>query len=427
MTFLPGDISGLQSLTDDDHLYPDHINEFRQSMLAAVVVGKTPNCQYYCDGEDDDVQLQAAIDAAELVGGIVFIKAGTYNLSTGLVTNNKGISIIGEGKCDIRSGEVGESDLGVVLNYTGAGSALKIDKDESQRFYDFKNFTIVGSSSGAKGLDLNYAPRSQFENILVTGFSNGYGIYMKNMWGSKFINCQAEYNNIGWFIDSNCHHANFFSCDALHNAYGVQNDPGNSSFDSCLWLGGTVSHNTEKGFNFNLCNSWIIDGVYSELSEVENADYLYYLDNCKYYSLRNPTILIAGSPSNTDVIHFQACSHGLTLFPVLKTTLGAGKYDIVFNNTSTNNTVIYTKDLAISDIKINLGTSLTNNIIPLYNGRFGSNTFEASNSIILDKITSINHSVATDKATLYLIQTGGKYQIKVRWPSGSAEIIKAES
>jgi len=92
-----GDVSGSTTLTDDDHLYPAHINELRHNRVPFVVVAAAGYGDYNCDGVDDDIQLQAALDALETAGGgLLFIRAGNYSLNNYLrVTSN--ITVEGEG------------------------------------------------------------------------------------------------------------------------------------------------------------------------------------------------------------------------------------------------------------------------------------------------------------------------------------------
>lgn len=53
---------------------------------------------YICDGTDDHVQIQAAIDAVELAGGgVVFIKTGTYVLGVTLTIDSANVNLLGEG------------------------------------------------------------------------------------------------------------------------------------------------------------------------------------------------------------------------------------------------------------------------------------------------------------------------------------------
>jgi len=82
MPYSSGSSSGAQILTDDDDIYPAHINELRQSRgSGSAIVGRTTGSEYYCDGTADDIQINAAIVAVNAAGGgTVFIKAGTYSI-----------------------------------------------------------------------------------------------------------------------------------------------------------------------------------------------------------------------------------------------------------------------------------------------------------------------------------------------------------
>lgn len=111
MTWTKGSSSNSETLTDDDDLYPTHINQLRESNPASAVVGTTTNCQYVCDGTADDVQIQAAIDAVNTAGGgIVHIKPGTYDQSA-VINLKTGVHLRGEGEI-------------TKLSFTGTGDAV---------------------------------------------------------------------------------------------------------------------------------------------------------------------------------------------------------------------------------------------------------------------------------------------------------------
>ena len=123
--FIPGDVDGGQILTDNDHLYPRHINEARQSRGASVVVGRTEQCEYYCDGEDDDVQIQEANESLTS-GGLIHIKNGTYNINSAIsgvsgrgIYLKDGVCVEGEGKSTILNSTV-------ILPNTGAHGQFSI-------------------------------------------------------------------------------------------------------------------------------------------------------------------------------------------------------------------------------------------------------------------------------------------------------------
>lgn len=63
-----------------------------------VTVGMTAGADYVCDGTDDDVQIQAALDAVSTAGGgKVFIRAGAYHISSTLSLTGSNVSLMGEG------------------------------------------------------------------------------------------------------------------------------------------------------------------------------------------------------------------------------------------------------------------------------------------------------------------------------------------
>lgn len=83
---------------------PSNLVTKRVAMDAIIpysyVLGRTSSSKYctaYCDGVADDVQLQAAYDAVNAAGGgIIFMRAGTYNLSTTVIPKSN-VILMGEG------------------------------------------------------------------------------------------------------------------------------------------------------------------------------------------------------------------------------------------------------------------------------------------------------------------------------------------
>lgn len=91
MTWTTGDVSNSTTLTDSDHLYPVFFNELRTSVdflhgsFATAIVARDSEAEYYCDGTADDVQIQAALTAVGITGGIVYVKEGTYDITAQLL------------------------------------------------------------------------------------------------------------------------------------------------------------------------------------------------------------------------------------------------------------------------------------------------------------------------------------------------------
>lgn len=68
--------------------------------VARVVIGNRVSAQeadYTCDGIDDDVQFQEAIDALPADGGMLYVLAGTYSFGDTVTRAIDGVSIVGLG------------------------------------------------------------------------------------------------------------------------------------------------------------------------------------------------------------------------------------------------------------------------------------------------------------------------------------------
>lgn len=76
------------------------VNGSRISRPMTKVVSTTSDGagDYLCDGTNDDVEIQAAIDAVELLGGgTVIIRRGNYSINTGILMDGGKVQVIGEG------------------------------------------------------------------------------------------------------------------------------------------------------------------------------------------------------------------------------------------------------------------------------------------------------------------------------------------
>ncbi len=139
--------------------------------------------------------IQNAIDALTNGQGLIFIKAGTYNITTGLICHYP-ITIIGEGK--------GATNLRI----TSAIDFLTIDFESAANFGDdqglsLKDLYIDGRGIGRYGIvfdggfDTNYAQNHvngcYFENISVVSFTD-YGIYENSSFGNTYVSCKIMNN-----------------------------------------------------------------------------------------------------------------------------------------------------------------------------------------------------------------------------------------
>jgi polygalacturonase len=92
------------------------------------------------DGTDDNVEIQAAIDAVVAGGGgTVFVKAGTYSLTAGLTLTSSNVRIIGEG--------MGLTNLVCAASVTGDTPAIAVGNGTTGSDLSLTESTAVGNSS----------------------------------------------------------------------------------------------------------------------------------------------------------------------------------------------------------------------------------------------------------------------------------------
>lgn len=110
---------------------------------------------YICDGTDDNVQIQAAIDALPAVGGSVQLSEGTFYISSTIIVN-KEMYLLGRGKAAVAPNRgttlylVNNSDTDI-LEITDAGSALYFMQIRGMKFNGNKANQASGQGIYAHG------------------------------------------------------------------------------------------------------------------------------------------------------------------------------------------------------------------------------------------------------------------------------------
>lgn len=183
-------------------LFPFPAQLFRVVAAADASVEVRRAARYVCDGVADQVQIQAAIDAAKADGGgIVQLSGGTFNLTATLAisgntdeddadtvtlrgvgaqattlkmaANVNGIELTNWAMANIE-------DLGIVVSGTGScihSTAVLSGNEVSFWHSSFRNLRLNGylgaGSTTGWGMDLAMPWRSVFENIEIEGVANG--------------------------------------------------------------------------------------------------------------------------------------------------------------------------------------------------------------------------------------------------------------
>jgi len=138
-----------------------------------VTVAMFPDVgDYVCDGTDDDVQIQEAIDSLGSSGGTVFIKKGVYNTASnpGVKVRNKHITVTGEGKqLTILRGSAGH-DLFNVGSDSGDTT--------TNLFVTVKNLTLdVETNQGQAAFVSSGVSHVTLDNVEVRGSDNVFCVF----------------------------------------------------------------------------------------------------------------------------------------------------------------------------------------------------------------------------------------------------------
>jgi len=147
---------------------------------------------------------QDVIDAIPDQGGKIYIKAGTYKLSTGLTIDRYNITL--EGECQAISGNGKATTLEIaepinVITITG-------------KYCGIRNLVINGKSKAINGVTLDNTAMCTLENMLVISCTN-YGIESKVGNDHYFKNVFCEYNWYeNWYIHGSHYNITLVYCTA---------------------------------------------------------------------------------------------------------------------------------------------------------------------------------------------------------------------
>jgi len=129
-------------------------------------IDKDTKADYKCDGTDDQVTIQSAIDEVGAAGGgTVYLLEGTYNISASINITSANIAIIGSGKGTVLKLVSGSGVS--IINAQGYGASLLI----SQLMIDGNNF-----GSNNKAIYFYEIGNSQIDKIWIENIK-GDGIY----------------------------------------------------------------------------------------------------------------------------------------------------------------------------------------------------------------------------------------------------------
>lgn len=245
--------------------------------------GWTANdCDYLCDGTDDQVEINAAIQALPSGGGEIVILDGTYNISATILVNRDNVSLIGNGRnTQLKRNWNSNNDEGIVT--------LNADYCSIKEIY--------------------------FYGTRLTSYS--HNIYVKY---SNYctINNNYTYSGESYILLTNSQYNTISSNNGIFGYYGI------------------VLTNTSS---FNTIDNNIVDEIETNTNSNFNI-----ISNNK--SIGNSAIVILSANNTITGNNFSDGSTGIRLWSNATNNLVSGNtfcnndYGISLSNHSSNNTVI---------------------------------------------------------------------------------------
>ena len=302
------------------------------------------DCDYLCDGTDDQVEINAAIQALPSGGGEIVILDGTYNISATINISIDNVTLNGNGNNTVLLREFSSSVINgiiVLSNDNCIISKLKIEGNKN---------LYAGTSN--RGIYIT-GDNNQISECLVQN-AGGYGISFN---GS--INCKVNKNfcssngrngidvsgigSYNYIISNNICTNNSKDGIALTNGdissiiegnicigngrYGIQ-VPGDN-----IIVSGNICNNNQHGIYFNTSNHSIAIGN----SCYNNSVYGIYFNTNVFYSNVSSNVIFKSSYASTEYPIYVAGNNNTSNLFSSNQIYGKNYYDGGSNNTWVNN------------------------------------------------------------------------------------------
>lgn len=275
---------------------------------AKFVIGSATNgwavtdCDYLCDGSNDEVEINTALMALPAMGGQIVLLDGKYNISAKISVTKSNVSIGGAGNATILKRSwiaTNANDQGIITLENGTNNCTISN-------LCFDGEYPGGDGVGNVGVALVTSSYNLIENCTfvnhnqgIHAISSSYNIYAKNVFrtiGNHGLCIEYGFNNtISNNITKNCWHG-----ISIYNS-NYNNTVGNSVFDSgrdgILLSGGTNGNSV-------LCNTVVLSGgTPADYSETQFTIYVYGTGNSNALVAGNNTpgkaVAIGGGTGNT--------------------------------------------------------------------------------------------------------------------------------
>ena len=152
---------------------------------------------YVCDGVDDHVEIQAAIDSLPAnVGGLVYLSEGTFFIGATVTLETPGVTIRGAGrgsprKFNKRGGTrlAYQTGLTTTMLRVSAGSNTSNNTWVNLENFGVDGYDDAGNRGGTSIVGIHWrAQTSRIDNVSIYGMS-GDGLHAEGFTGSQTLDC----------------------------------------------------------------------------------------------------------------------------------------------------------------------------------------------------------------------------------------------
>lgn len=230
--------------------------------VCKIIVGTSTSgwtktdCDYLCDGVEDDDELNKAIQALPNNGGEIVILDGTYNITAPILMNKVNIKLSGNGNSTILKRMWNSLVAEGVITIIHGGCfveniCINGNRTNYANVYNYGIYVLSNSNCTITGNTCNY---------------NIYGIYLNNSSNSIIISNTFNNNTNGIYIAGGGNNVIASNICKNNNSYGIYLDASANSV-----VNGNVCNDNSYGINLknfnytvtgNICNNNRTDGIY---------------------------------------------------------------------------------------------------------------------------------------------------------------------
>ncbi len=231
------------------------------------------DCDYLCDGTDDQVEIQAAINALPSTGGEVVVLDGTYHITASINVNKNNVTLRGNGNATVLKRMWGSTtNQGVItvsantctvrrLKLDGNKTSYNTSYNYSIYLYNSSNSTVTGNTCNNNGANGIYLYNSSNSTVIGNTCSNNSssGINLYNSSNSTVIgNTCSNNSSSGIYVNSSNNTITENICNNNTNSTYVLVA---GIYVNSTVIGNTCSNNSSSGIYVNSSNNTITENI----------------------------------------------------------------------------------------------------------------------------------------------------------------------